>query len=431
MSSNDTIAAIVLSVIVVFALVGPALAVAQEDDLDLTVDTEGNDEVLVTVTANGTAVANVTVNVTVDDENVSYDGVDEYETDENGTVSISVPDQTVAVTITATDGNRSTETSIVLEPAEIGFSVSVGQAPDGTATVTVLDNASAVEGATVNVSVNDENVSYDGADEYTTDENGTVILPAPSETMNVSILVSTANQTASTTGQLDPPEGLSVSVDQADDGTATVFVTDNASAVQNATVNVTVDDENVSYDGAGEYTTDDNGTVDLSAPDETVNLTVTAEYENRTASTSALLVAPEDEEEEDTGEAEPFGQMVSSFVHDLLGNESRQGGIGDEVSAFVTANNPGVGSNGTGPPEHANNQNSSATNEDNEPPGQSDRDDSSANSSNTNDSNAMGSNGNDSNGNGGNFGPGKSGNSGNGNGQGPPDHAGGPNNFED
>lgn len=434
MRSNQTIAAIVLSVIVVFSMVGPAIAIAQEDDLELTVDTEGNDEVVVTVTANETAVENATVNVT-DDENVTYADAGEYNTDENGTVSLSTPDQTVAVTITATEGDRITETSLVLEPADTGFSVDVDQADDGTATITVLDNGSAVENTTVDVTVDDENVTYDGAGEHTTDENGTVWLPAPEETVNVSIVVIAPDQTASTTAQLDPPEGLSVDVDQADDGTATVSVTDNSSSVENATVNVTVDDENATYDGSGEYDTDENGTVGLPAPEGTVNLTVTAEHDNRTASTTALLVAPEEEDDEEEAD-KPFGQLVSSFVHDLLGNESRQGGIGSDVSAFVTANNPGVGSNETGTPDHAGGPNGSDEGDDRVPPGQSDNNSNAKNSSeNVNGQSAQAS-GSDSSGSSSNTGgqpdkPESNGNGNNENGGGPPDHAGGPDESED
>jgi len=85
---------------------------------------------------------------------------------------------------------------------------------------------------------------------------------------------------------------LGVTVDDAD-GEPTVTVTENDTAVENATVNVTVaDPANESYEGTGEYATDENGTVTLPAAEEDVTVDVTAEYENQTVSTTANLEAP-------------------------------------------------------------------------------------------------------------------------------------------
>ncbi|MFW6018349.1 MAG: proline-rich domain-containing protein, partial [Halapricum sp.] len=181
-------------------------------------------------------------------------------------------------------------------------------------------------------------------------------------------------------------DGLDVSVGQ-DGDDVKVTVTANNSSVENATV--TVDDGNATYDEAGNYTTDDDGLVELSAPDENVTVAVTADADNESASTEADLIAEsiaENETDEtegnETDEAEgnetdeaggpfdidlgvtvdngtvdysnttvndsnPFGLYVSSFVHTVRG-ENVSGPMGQTVASFVTAFNPGQG-----PPEHA------------------------------------------------------------------------------
>jgi hypothetical protein len=136
---------------------------------------------------------------------------------------------------------------------------------------------------------------------------------------------------ANTTG-----DSLGVAVEQADDGSATVTVTRNGSAVENANVTVGVTDDNVTYAGAGDYATDDNGTVELPEPAENVTVEVTAEDGNATGSTTAELTASEADEENGS-----FGQLVSSFVQEMLNAGDDGGPIGQAVSEYVTENNPG------------------------------------------------------------------------------------------
>lgn len=162
---------------------------------------------------------------------------------------------------------------------------------------------------------------------------------------------------------------LSVSVSQSDTGEATVTVSgvaNNSSvAVENASVTVETVDENATYEGTGEYTTDANGTVTLAAPNETVDVSVTATSGNQSASTTATLVAGSSgENESEGGNATAFGQRVSSFVHMLQsnttgnssGNSTLLAGADDAkslgvvVATFVTANNPGNQPDHAGPP---------------------------------------------------------------------------------
>ena len=136
---------------------------------------------------------------------------------------------------------------------------------------------------------------------------------------------------------------LGVTVTQDVDGSATVTVTANGTAVENASV--AVDAPNTDYAGEGNYSTDENGTVGLSAPEEDVTIEVTATADSRTATTTATLTAPEDEEEA----SDPFGLSVASLVQRLLG--SSDGQIGPIVASFAVENNPGNAPAHAGPPE--------------------------------------------------------------------------------
>lgn len=142
----------------------------------------------------------------------------------------------------------------------------------------------------------------------------------------------------------DAAGNLSVGVAQ-DDGEVTVSVTRNDTGVANASVLVeTVD--NGTYDGAGNYTTDDDGEAELPVPTENVTVDVTAEAGNDTATTTAELVAVE---ETDENETDSFGQRVSAYVHALQDNDNVTR-LGPYVAAFVTANGPGNAPDHAGPP---------------------------------------------------------------------------------
>ncbi|MDH5018930.1 hypothetical protein [Halobacterium rubrum] len=241
--------------------------------------------------------------------------------------------------------------------ADGGLHVSGEQADDGTVTVTVTDNETAVANASVTVDALN-NSTYAGEGGYETGENGTVTLPAPEQNVSVDVTAAANNTTASTTLDLVAPtddgdeESLAVDVTQADDGSATVDVTTNGTGVANASVGVTAQD-NVSYAGEGDYETGENGTVDLPAPEQNVTVDVTAEADNLTASATATLTAVEDNGSEAN---ESFGARVSAFVHSLQagGNMS-----GHAVAAFVTDNNPGADNRSdnanAGPPEEKGN----------------------------------------------------------------------------
>ncbi|WP_224448122.1 hypothetical protein [Haloprofundus salilacus] len=229
--------------------------------------------------------------------------------------------------------------------ADAPLDVNVEQDDDsGEATVTVTQNATTVQNATVNVTTDG---NYAGVGNHTTDENGTVILPAPKSAVNVTLNVTNDSLAATESVELTPStgEGLSVSVSQGDDGEATVSVTENSTAVNNTTVNVVTDGN---YSGVGNYTTGENGSVSLPEPEENVTITVTATTDNDSVTTTATLTVADDE-------PMSFGQRVSSFVQSILGDEDREGGIGQIVSEYVRGNNPGKADENrpdhAGPPE--------------------------------------------------------------------------------
>jgi len=138
-------------------------------------------------------------------------------------------------------------------------------------------------------------------------------------------------------------DSVDISVTQ-DGEEPTVSVTDNGTGVANATVAVEALD-NGSYDGVGEYTTDENGTVELPTPEENATVEATTTVDNVTVSTTADLTVTTEEEKES------FGSVVAAFVQSLQeGNETN---IGQQVADFVTSNNPGNAPDHAGPPDNA------------------------------------------------------------------------------
>ena len=163
---------------------------------------------------------------------------------------------------------------------------------------------------------------------------------------------------------------LSVDVTQDDEsGEVLVSVTET---VENESVgvsgaNLTVQAlGNDTYAGSGTYVNaTENGTYTLPAPTvsnetnettESIEIGVTAEYDGASANTTAVL-APveedEDDEEDDEGnESEPFGHLVSNFVHELQNsNETNGTPMGLLVASFVHEHNPGDQPEHAGPPE--------------------------------------------------------------------------------
>lgn len=146
--------------------------------------------------------------------------------------------------------------------------------------------------------------------------------------------------------------GLAVNVTQADDGTATVSVTENDTGVANATVIVESTDENVTYDGAGEYETDENGTVALPEPSETVTISIEASTDTDSGATEATLEPAEQDDETDGNETtendtpDNFGQELQQFTLSINESDPNKGLL---VAEYATSNNPGNAPDHAGP----------------------------------------------------------------------------------
>ena len=170
--------------------------------------------------------------------------------------------------------------------------------------------------------------------------------------------------------QTDTGDGGELTVDVRNGGndTVVIVVEDENGSVEGATVTVSAveetDDENETptetatetptptendtsdnetddgYEGTGTYTTDADGTVEIPAPDEGVRLQISVEAGNRTTTSEVTM---------NDGVGVPFGQRVSLFVQQLL-QQDGNASVGQAVSDFVRANNPGNA------PEDAGNQ---------------------------------------------------------------------------
>ena len=125
------------------------------------------------------------------------------------------------------------------------------------------------------------------------------------------------------------------------DNETTETPTETATETPTPTENETSDNEtDDGYEGTGTYTTGADGTVEIPAPDEGVRLQISVEAGNRTTTSEVTM---------NDGVGVPFGQRVSLLVQQLLQQDGNVS-VGQAVSDFVRANNPGNA------PEDAGNQ---------------------------------------------------------------------------
>ena len=297
------------------------------DSLDAVITQNDDGTALVTVTQYGEALQGAEVDVS---STVAYAGNGTYTTGANGTVALPEPEQTTEVTAVATSGELEAVETSTVEPIE-EFEVTVTSADDGSATVSVIRDGEAVDNATVTV---ESDVAYAGNGTYTTDANGTVALPEPEQETSVTVTAEDGDDTATTDAQLSPVDtGLAVDVAQQSDGTATVTVTDDGTAVENASVNVTAD---VAYEGTGTYESGVDGTVELPNPEQNLTVSVTATNGSENVTATAELESIEN------GGYANFGQWISSYIQQLQTSGYFGPGVGQKVSEFATENNPGA-----------------------------------------------------------------------------------------
>ncbi|KAB1196071.1 MULTISPECIES: hypothetical protein [Haloferax] len=352
--SKLTTAVMVIAMLTVAMVPGAVAAESDEQSLQVNVtqDVEtGN--ATVTVTQNDTdetAVDNATVVV---ESSGNYSGNGTHYTDAEGALELPNPSERVTVTLNVTteDGNNTTELSRELIPLNESLDVSVEQDDaNDTLTATVTQYDEPVEGASVDVNGTD----YEN-DTYETNSNGTVEVAEPANTTNLTFAATSGDLTAETTVSVEGDD-LALSVEEVDNTTVVIDVTEDEVAVEGANVTVSGD-----YTEAGDYETDGNGTVELAAPlQNNTTVEVTAEYEGATVSKTVVLGG---EVEED----DPFGDLVTKFIERLKQN-TIEGPMGQAVSEYVTEHNPGKadekrpdnagkkdkGNDKQGPPEKAN-----------------------------------------------------------------------------
>ena len=328
----------VAALLLVTSVMVPVLGAAADSSLSMDVEQQPDTgEAVVSVTHNGTAVENGTLTVNASG---NYSANDSYAIGSSGEVTLPAPEETIAVDLTAEYNDSNVTESVTLVPLSDSLDVTVTQNEETTATVVVSQYDEPVENATVNVSV-DENTTYDGTGEYTTDQNGTVMLPAPDESVNVTVTAEYANLSATATESLTGTE-LTVSVSQDAEGAVTISVRDGGEYVDGASVVV----ESSNYTYTGSYTAA-NGTVSLPAPTQNVTVTVTAMDGNETASTTTELTVPTDENPNND-----FAQNLNRFIH-FMQTQDIDGPLGQEISEFVHAHNPASADDNRGPPAHA------------------------------------------------------------------------------
>lgn len=242
---------------------------------------------------------------------------------------------------------------------ETALHVSIDQDADGNVTILVTEDDAPVEGATVVVDaeVNEtEDETSDDGDDSDSNESGSDDLEdggeeEPADEVDSDETVSDDGVSDEETEEEDETEGEGEESDDAstdDSGTDSTDSTDEIAYLD-------VNEEPV----ATEHQTDENGTVELPAPAETIDATVSVEHGDADAEATATLTGADE-----LDVADAFGQAVSAYVHMLKGGDATTA-IGPQVAEFVLENNPGNAPDHAGPPAWV-------TGDEREPPGQDD-----------------------------------------------------------
>ncbi len=329
----------VAALLLVTAVMVPAMGAAADSSLSVAVEQQPDTgEAVVSATHDGTAVENGTLLVNASG---NYSANESYALDSNGTATLPAPNETVDVELTVEYENTTVTETATFVPLSESLILDVEQHEDGSATAWVTQYDDPVENATVTVAVG-ENETYDGVGEYVTDQNGTIALPVPDTSVDVSLTAEYENLTAMDSITLSGTE-LTVSASQDAERAVTIAVMDGGEYVDSA--EVAVESENYTYTGS--YTAE-NGTVALPAPTQNVTVTVTATADNETATTTADLTVATD-----ANPNNDFAEDLGRFIN-FLKSTGVDGPLGQEISAFVHENNPSAADDERGPPEHAN-----------------------------------------------------------------------------
>jgi hypothetical protein len=207
--------------------------------------------------------------------------------------------------------------------------------------VTVTEDGEPVKSATVTVTTSDD----ERYQENETEEDGTVKLTEPEETIDVEIKAVDGDKSGLTSEMLESPEEP-LPIDVTQDGyDISASITVDGDGINNTSVDVSTVDEGASYADEGTHTTDEDGTFSLEVPDNEVEVELNATVDNETETTTEALVPIEEE-------FENFGALVSGLVEDEKNNESDKP-LGVRIAGFVVDHNPGNAPDHAGPPSHA------------------------------------------------------------------------------
>ena len=119
----------------------------------------------------------------------------------------------------------------------------------------------------------------------------------------------------------------------------TVTVTHNGTAVNDTEVRVDPTDPNATYVGAA-GPTDDNGTVTFDLPENETEVNISTTYNGTETTTTYLLPAAGHEDEPSWDGEGPFGQWVKQLLRNLGVNTDTP--LGQQLSELVVKNNPGA-----------------------------------------------------------------------------------------
>ena len=275
-------------------------------------------------------VEQTTVTATANNEGASYVLKLGEETDEDGTVELSVGPNVVSVEVTAEDGETTLTYTVTVTRAEAApelsadatlSSLELSDVPltfDSDTTSYVVGVAHDVEQTTVTATATDDGASYAVKLGEETDEDGTVELAVGSNVVSVEVTAEDGETTRTytvTVNRADPPvlstDATLSSLELSDvaftfESDTTSYEVNVAHDVEQTTVTATANDEGASYVLRLGEETDEDGTVELAVGSNVVSVEVTAEDGERTKTYAVTVTraeappAPEPEAEEST-----------------------------------------------------------------------------------------------------------------------------------
>ncbi|WP_255151624.1 collagen-like triple helix repeat-containing protein [Halorarius halobius] len=374
------LASLAMVALLVLSVVAPAAVAAQSSGVAVeTGDAEDVGVESATLTGNVTQLdGNATVYFTYweDGDDNETTTTEEMTVSSTGSFAATVDDleenttYTYAAHAETDNGSAVGATETFATDVETELDVETGDAEDvanGSATLTgELDDMEGVENATVGFTywMDDENASTTvsqtleetGNFSATVDglENGTYQYRATATSGNLS---DEGDVEEFTVGEVDDEE-IEVETGDATD------VTNSSATLEGDIEGLDNETATVYFEFSGSNETVEAGNVSAEAGfsagvsglenNTTYTYTAYADVNNTTYSGEAVeFTTGADDDNETENETDAFGMEVSAFVHSLLDGNTTNESIGQQVSEFVTANNPGADNrpDHAGPPE--------------------------------------------------------------------------------